>query len=507
MGVRPFYYHFAPGRLFVFGSETSAVLSHPSVPGSVDEGRIADALVGTLEGINNRCTFYQSIARLPPAHSLTLKNTRLQLRRYWNVVGQEPAGLPKSESDWIEALHSQLVEAVRRRLRSSERVGSMLSGGVDSSAVVAVASELLRAEARAPLATFSAINTVGDCIETRSAISMIRFTGADATTIDVSTSENATALLGEGYRHCEEPFDGVMPLIQSIYAAAAGAGIRALMDGMPADNLYTTNQHAQRLARRHQWAAAYKWALGDHREAGMSRPRLRAVRSVAGALLPSSIRHLRSRRSEQRFVDSELIGQSLISREFANQVRLRDRLSALRSDMERSVEMDASGTAFSSMTAAYITAAVERYGRMAARWGVEPRHPFLDRDLIEFHAWLPMELRRQNGWRKWALRQAMKNEVPQEVVSRHRTGHLGSTLAMRAIGPVLSDELTLASVLNTLGGRVDRPKVETAVQCWRETANESAFGMLHNASLVGWWLQNASSRRAEPIVNEVAVYI
>jgi len=61
---------------------------------------------------------------------------------------------------------------------------------------------------------------------------------------------------------------------------------------------------------------------------------------------------------------------------------------------------------------------------MAARCGVEPRHPFLDRELIEFHAWLPVELRRRKGWHKWALREAMKDAMPGEVVWRTRAGHL-----------------------------------------------------------------------------------
>jgi len=489
MGVRPLYYHHSPGRLFVFASETSAILSHPRVPVQVDEGRVADAIVGTLEGINNTCTFYRDIVRLPPAHTLSLRNGQLRLRRYWNVVQSEPRNLPGSEAEWIEALQAHLVKSVRWRLRSSGRVGSMLSGGVDSSAIVALASGLLSGQGRGRLATFSAINSAGDCIESNSAASVIRATGAEATTIDLAVLRGPK-ILGEHYRKLEEPFDGGMPLIQAMYLAARDASVRCLMDGMPADNLYTTNQHAQRLARRRRWGAAYRWALEDHHAADARNARLLAVKSIAGAWLPSPARRLRNQRLERRYVEEKLIPESLISREFADQVRLSERWSELVADKTNGNETDSSGRAFSGMTAAYITAAIERYGRMAARCGVEPRHPFLDRELIEFHAWLPVELRRRKGWHKWALREAMKDAMPGEVVWRTRAGHLGSAVAMSTLGPALSDNSEFENILGALGSRVDRQKANVAMQHWQATADESAFEALHNAALAGWWLKS-----------------
>jgi len=143
------------------------------------------------------------------------------------------------------------------------------------------------------------------------------------------------------------------------------------------------------------------------------------------------------------------------------------------------------------MTAAYITAAIERYGRMAARFEVEPRHPFLDRDLVEFHAWLPVAMRRRDGWHKWVLRQTMQDAMPAEIIWRRRTGHLGSALAMAAIGPVIAKDFEFESVLRVLGDFVDVRKAGALMQYWRASADESAFEALNNAAQMGWWLQGS----------------
>ena len=98
MGVRPFYYHYAPGRLFAFASETDALLTLRDVPTAIDEGRIADALVSELEGIDKTSTFYQAIVRLPPAQTLRLENGRLRLREYWHPLMHRLVGASRLRS-------------------------------------------------------------------------------------------------------------------------------------------------------------------------------------------------------------------------------------------------------------------------------------------------------------------------------------------------------------------------------------------------------------------------
>jgi asparagine synthase (glutamine-hydrolysing) len=153
MGVRPFYYSYSAARRFVLASEPGAVLRQP-ISADLNEGRIADAIVSELEGIDKTSTFFQSVTRLPPATYAILRDGQLHIREYWHPLRREPATLSQNDDAWIDELRATLQESVRCRLRSVGRVGSMLSGGLDSAAVVALADELLRVTKGEHLLTF-----------------------------------------------------------------------------------------------------------------------------------------------------------------------------------------------------------------------------------------------------------------------------------------------------------------------------------------------------------------
>src|SRR5205085_715821 len=146
--------------------EPAAVLRHPDVPGGLNLGRIADFL-DDLEHFSVTETLYDSIWRLPAAHTLVVDGGGFRVRRYWQL--QVPPELRlKSDEAYAEAFRDVFRTAVKARLRSPVPVGSMLSGGLDSASVTAVAAELLSGEGRGPLRTFSVVGAdVVSCIETR----------------------------------------------------------------------------------------------------------------------------------------------------------------------------------------------------------------------------------------------------------------------------------------------------------------------------------------------------
>lgn len=489
MGVRPFYYHLTPDRLFAFASETGALLAVPDVPKEIDEGRIADALVGELEGIDRTSTFFTALVRLPPAQTLRLERGRLWRREYWHPLMHRPSGLPRSEAEWIEALHDQLREAVRRRLRGSQRVGSMLSGGLDSSSVVALASELLHADGVGPLPTFSAIDSKGECPETRAVRSMLQSFELEATTIDVQSIEDVAPTLRESLPQLSEPFDGTMMLISGQYQAAAARGVRCLLDGMPADNLYTTNGYVQQLARRGRWLQAYREGVESFRREETTVPELRALKQVIGGWAPDAWRRFRQWRHGRAFVATELMDKTLIHREFARRVGLWSRYRRYQSDMLKTNTWDRSGQAVSCMSAAYITAAVERYGRVAAFHGVEPRHPFLDQHLIECHAWLPVEYRSRDGWTKWALRQSMRRHLPPDIAWRRGKEHLGQRFNTAVFGRLLETDVPQASDREASSRVIDSRKAGAAQDAWRKRRDAQSFEALLSAALVELWLR------------------
>jgi asparagine synthetase B (glutamine-hydrolysing) len=129
------------------------------------------------------------------------------------------------------------------------------------------------------------------------------------------------------------------------------------------------------------------------------------------------------------------------------------------------------------MRSNYTTVGLERYERVAAARGIEPRHPFLDRELIEFCAWIPFSLRLRDGWPKWVLRQAMAPALPADVAWRLGKDHLGWRFNHAVLGRVAGSRRFGRDVLG------DGLRDYVAVQRLRDlTSTESAWSEQSN----GW---------------------
>jgi asparagine synthase (glutamine-hydrolysing) len=137
-GIKPFYYA-QMGELFVFSNTLNCLRTHPQVSSALNDVAIGDFLLFGLNYAHSTTTF-RDIQRLPPAHTLTVSQNGLQIRRYWTpptdgrIRYRDPA-------EYVEHFQSILETAVADRLRT-ERVGILLSGGLDSSSVAAVAKGL-----------------------------------------------------------------------------------------------------------------------------------------------------------------------------------------------------------------------------------------------------------------------------------------------------------------------------------------------------------------------------
>lgn len=146
VGKKPLFYRH-DGKAFHFGSEIKAILRDPSVRRAPDHAAIHHYL--TYQDVPSPWTAFQDIKKLPPAHSLTVKNGRIEIRRYWKL-----SYLPKiasGEEDLKREVVERLREAVRIRLMSDVPLGAFLSGGVDSSATVALMAGVMQK----PVKTFS----------------------------------------------------------------------------------------------------------------------------------------------------------------------------------------------------------------------------------------------------------------------------------------------------------------------------------------------------------------
>jgi len=148
MGEKPLYYYAGPGA-FVFGSEPRALLEHPEVPRALSLTGLAAYLA--FEYVPTPHAIFEGMAKLPPGHTLTVSpGDKIRLVQYWDLSFAPDFSVDASE--WEERLLAQLERSVRRRLMSDVPLGMFLSGGIDSSAIVALAT---RASGRRPLKTFA----------------------------------------------------------------------------------------------------------------------------------------------------------------------------------------------------------------------------------------------------------------------------------------------------------------------------------------------------------------
>jgi asparagine synthase (glutamine-hydrolysing) len=493
MGVRPLYVHHTPGRLFAFASRAQSLLALPGVPGDLDEGRIADSLVSQLESIDKTSTLFRSVTRLPPAHTASTDARGSRQLRYWRLQPGAVA-LPSSDRLWTETFANALERAVRNHLDSEAPVGCMVSGGMDSSSLAVIARDQLAAAGRGPLATFSSIDHGPDCQETRAIHAVLEQPGFAPTLIDPDAIESLRGEIEAAMWQSEEPFDGSMLLLHAQYLMAARTGVGAVMDGVDADTLLSEGVALSRQVGSLHWLAAWRNARGRQR----IYPGLKAGKAMLQAARTAVVPDWLRRATWAPRLRRETAGirrDSLLAADFAQRIDLAARLDT----HARWHYPDTSGTpaaqAARSADHPNTTLGFERYHRVAAWHGVDPRHPFNDLAVMELCVNLPDSQRIRDGWSKWVLRDAMRGRLPDPVCWRTGKEHLGWSLIQQLLLRDVEGALDrLDSYRPLLEPYLDMAKLDVACQRYRQTGHREAQILVFDALHLGRWLQRQRPR-------------
>lgn len=497
MGFRPLYVHHAPGRFVAFASSTPALLAHAEVPRRLNEGRIADFLVSQLEGIDKTSTFHLDIERLPPAHRLDIGPGHRRQDRYWTLAPPSDQVRPRGDDAWADALTEALERAVARYLDGVEPVGCMISGGLDSSSLAVIASARLAALGKGPLRTFSLVDNHRPNVETHAIRTMLTLPGLAPHLVDLVDAGPEARVAWTDAWQVDEPFDALMLPMQRLYRAAADAGLSGLIDGVDGDSPFLMgNGMARRLRSGHvldSWRNAR--GLAAMFPLGPSAPRIFSS-VLRTAVIPDTLRRLK--RAMGRPGAGPLPpAAALLAGDFVRRVHLPDRLQQLAAWTSPLPHWSTQEEAEQDLDHPYITVAVERYQRVAARHGVEPRHPFLDPDFLALCLTLPDRQRLHAGWSKAVLRRAMAGRLPNAVRCRRDKQHLGWTQNQALLAAHREELLARldnhrdhlapyvdAAALNGLGSAIRSGHADSAT--W-----ESTF----NVAQLGEWLARQSSPR------------
>ncbi len=491
LGMRPMYYHYSPARLMVFASEPRAILMLPQVSYRINEGRIADFLVSQLEGIDKTSTFFEDVFRLSPAHTLTVTPQGMELRRYWTLEPGPELYLSSDEA-YAEAFLDVFTESVRCRLRGCGPVGSMLSGGMDSGSVVAVARTILADAGKGPLPTFSAVGPdPGTCVETRTIHAAIAMDGLDPHMVNYGQLDDLMPELEALTWNLDEPFDNHMTLLRAIYLAAHRRGIKVMLDGAAGDTVFSEGSYISRLLRAGHWQIACREAIKQNHFWGGHYPAWHTLYMGARtAFTPEPLKHLYRRlfsKNRQRCVQKN-IRSSLIDTDFARRVGLGDRLQSMNGNRPSGPLSYRRERAYAILHP-YLTVGRERYDRVASAVAVEPRDPYMDLRVVNFCLQLPGSQKLNDGWPKIILRRAMNGRLPDPVRWRRGKEHLGwaFTTALMAL-----TKNRIRNIMDTnwpiMSSYINREAVRKAYHAYFDKEDTVESEKIYEAAHLGVWL-------------------
>lgn len=494
-GLRPFYYHHNPGQRFLFASDARAILVLPQVPYRINEGRIADFLVRELEWIDYTSTFFDDIYRLPPGHKAIVTAAGLNVTEYWKPAPGPNLGFT-SDKDYEQGFLEVFTRAIEARLRvPSNRIGSMLSGGMDSGSVVTVAKDILKANGGEPLRTFSAVRRQNaestGCAESKAIYAAVSMPSIRPTLIHPDSLEAVFDTLTSGN---EEPYDGEFMFMKAIFLAAQEQGVRVVLDGGGGDMVLNQGSYIVRLIRQGNLKLAMAEIIGESRFLDGSPIFSGLIRYTGAAIVPEVFKKpLRALKYSHEV--KEYVKASLISRDFASRIDIEERFIRMRNIFRSSRTTDYA-VEYCNAIRPNMTAGRERYARIAAATGTEGCDPFMDKRVIEYCSGLPGRFRVKEGWPKMILRQTMAGRMPDEVLWCRRKPHLGglfnAAVSKQAIG---SAGYEIHEIAKTLRCYVDSVALAKAGRTLQEGYNAAH---VHSAWLLSMWLRENENR---PVVH------
>ena len=483
-GVKPFYYHHRPGHLFAFASEIKGLLALPDVPRRLNETRVADYLVPLLE--DKEITFYEEIVRLPPAHRMTVTRAGVRIEQYWALDPEREIRM-KSDAEYADGFREIFTEAVRCRLRSAFPVGSMLSGGLDSSSIVCVARDLLAADGSRPLHTFSVVfPDLPECDEREYIDAVISSNGVAPHFV---RGDRLSPLddLDRALAVQDEPFYAPNLFLHwGLYGAARAADMRVILDGLDGD---TTISHGigylRELVGAGRWVRAVREARGLSRQLGVATRRI----LLAKVLKPALSQWLRRPPRAAHASRTKAGADDIIAPNFARHVRLADRMRALGS-ADRLPARTERQDHHRTLRLGLLPLVLEVADHAARAWRLEPRYPYFDKRLVEFCLALPGEQKLHDGWTRMVLRRAMQGVLPPEIQWRVGKADLSAGFLRGMVDGVARPAIEALFVTSApIGAYVDLARLRAVHQAAASPGGERGALTIWKALTLNRWLE------------------
>src|SRR5216684_3996127 len=428
MGIKPLYYHQSE-QTFIFASEVRTLLQTGLVPQKVDPTGVLSYLA--FGSVYEPWTIVEGVRAVPPGHVLAVENGSVSSREYWNPLqsfsraeSQSPSGNGIGSADQLPAI---LRDAVLSHLVSDVPVGLFLSGGIDSSALVAILSyNGVRAN------TFSLVFQEAEFNEGQYSREIARRFGTEHHEIAVS-QQDTLAVLPDALCAMDQPtIDGINTYLVS--AKTRAAGVKVALTGLGADEMFAGYSNFRRvpkmevlskrfgrlprLARRPLAASVALFAGKDDR----SRKLAELATGHDSIVHPYFLVRMLFGASERETLFSEsTFGGSKAGARYRDSERALE--SVLRESIARSSTLDPINRVSYLESHFYMRNTLLRDSDfMSMAHGLELRVPFLDRALVEACFRIPGSKKLQGDLPKSLLLASLGVELPREIVSRPKRG-------------------------------------------------------------------------------------
>lgn len=412
MGEKPLYYGVQNGTL-LFGSELKALARHPSWQGRID--RDALALFVRYNYVPGPYSIYDGIAKLPPAHYLEIGPEDADLpssRAYWSIAEKARAGraapFSGSAEQAVDALEALMIDAIRIRMMADVPLGAFLSGGYDSSTVVA----LMQSLSARPVRTFSIGFAEADYDEAGYAKRVAAHLGTDHTELYVSPQDALDQLPLLPF-HWDEPFADSSQIPTLLVSRLARSAVTVSLSGDAGDELFCGYDRYQ---RGHDiWRRLMVVPRPLRRVGGsvldLARPdgRLGKIADLLGMDHGADL--YRMMVSHTRAPEKLVLG----ARELPTALTGRD-LDGLDDGDFRDYAM------YLDMRSYLPDDILVKLDRASMAVSLESRVPMLDHRIVEFALGLPLSIKVRGAQTKWPLRQILYRHVPAEMMERPKMG-------------------------------------------------------------------------------------
>lgn len=410
LGIKPLYY-WAQSHRLLFGSELKCLLQVPGGRPSVDLEAVNRYV--SLGYVPEPGSIFQGISKLPPGHMLIARPGVVEVRPYWELPWPDESA-PPSEEECCERLRELLLESVRLRLISDVPLGALLSGGLDSSTVVALMTRLINR----PVKTFSIGFAEKDFSELAYARQVAKHLGTEHHELVVEPK--ACDLVKQLMGYFDEPFGDPSAVPTFLVSQLARESVTVALSGDGGDELFAGYDRYQE-ARRHQ---VYDW---------LPQPLRRNVLLPLSDRLPyfmygkNYLHHIALDDGLERYLNATMLPlpmkQRLVSREFLACVGSLDCSKVFRQVipngharplLERIVYLDTKTELPGDILA--------KVDRMSMAHSLEVRVPLLDHAFVEFVARLPMHHKLRGNVTKYIFRKAFGDLLPPEIWRRPKMG-------------------------------------------------------------------------------------